>query len=350
MRETKWERWAGTLPTQKRKPLVVESGIRYGPFVVWARVTKRNKADIDLLGNTAYSVDHLPSGTHIIGIPIGQQALAKGIVIELLDLPGVDWDASPLTLSPEDTVRAWEICHPPPVRRKRRAEDYAPLVWAPEYPGYFGPSDDLATYDRANAKALNEGKPPPYIRQAAALLREEYIMARFTVGKKAPLSREDLYEGVKGSRAFASPQLPPGFPTGYEGVKRIIEGLWKLGGEIHALADAMITFWEHSQVGKIDSDVLPSQWAAWEGEYKRLVIKGVCNWSICAVMYDTLPRGDKAKIEGKLGYVGNHRQGYAALGRKTFLRSPLLPKLREYRRLRLLGAEQAYEELDRCLT
>ena len=336
-----WGNWEGTIPTSKG-PLTI-NGSKYGPFVISSSTAPdRKTAD-------TYTIDHIPSGTHIFGVPMGQQKLAKGIVIDLMALPGIDWEASTLTLTPEQLAAVWEVCHPPPVPKVKRGTKSGakkvPLFVQAVYPPYFTPSDDLRTYDQLNEKDFAEGRWPRFVGEVARLLGLEVMMVRFTVGKRAPLLPDDVYEyaKVKGGRAFAEPQLPPGFPRGYAGCRQIIEGLWKLGTLIDTLADLMITYHDTAEASGQEFD--DSQWLYWDRQFKDYIIKGWANWSIAAVMFEGLPKSDKQKITGKLGYVGGLRMGYHPLGLKTFLRSEKLPRLREVRRLRIYGVERKYQEM-----
>lgn len=343
----KWQDWQGTIPTSKGP--VAKEGTRLGPFLVSKATSRRDDEGVWLKGPTDYSIDHIPSGTHIYAVPMGQQKLAKGIVIDLLDLD-IDWETPRLDLATPALAQVWEVCHPPPKPKpvRLKTKDKTPVVWEAEYPSFFTPSADLLAYDAVNAQMLGEGKWPAYIKEASNLLGLEVMVARFTAGRNAPLLPEDAYEyaKVKGGRAFAVPDLPPGFPGGYQGCRQIVEGLWKLGGVIDALADCMITYWETAEGNTSEPCFDLSQWLAWEREFKSLVIKGWGNWALAASLFDALPKRDKEKITGVLGYVGTRKAGYDALGRKTFLRSEKLPKLREYRRLRIWGVEREYEEVE----
>lgn len=290
------------------------------------------------MGADAYAITHLPSGTHIFAVPMGQQKLAKGIVIDLLALAGVDWETPNLHPTFDQLASIWTVCHPPPQRKvitfKRSKE---PLVLEPDYPHWFNPSDELVTLDTLNVKAWVEGGWPAYLADAGELLWREVIVATFTAGAKASALPDDVP-----IRSHVHLQLPPGFPRDYSGVRQIVEGLWKLGSQIDALADAMCTYWETRETAGFDL----AQWLTWEQEFKRLVQKGWCNWSIAATLFEQLPRADKEKITGILGFVGNRKQGYGPLGRKTFLRSEKLPTMNRYRRIRLGMVEAAYEELE----
>lgn len=332
--------WEGTLPTSK-EPLTVK-GTRLGPLVIHPCVSRRDNDGALLIGATDYAIDHIPSGTHIFAVPFGQQKLAKGIAVDLLALPGIDWYAAPLMLAPEQVAEVWRVCHPPPKRRVVKPKGKAPpLTFRPLYPDWFTPSEELAIYDAANAAALDRGQVPPYLAEASQLYGLETLMVRFTAGKRAPLLPQDVYEyaKVRGSRAFATPDLPAGFPQGYAGCRQIIEGLWHLGNRIDALAECMVGYYDTA--GDMFSD---DQWLAWEREFREYIQKGWANWALAGALFDTLPQSDKAKITGKLGYVGDRRQGYAALGHKTFLRSPHLPRLRECRRLYKIQIEREYDD------
>jgi hypothetical protein len=347
----KWEKWSGTIPTSKG-PLAVE-GDRYGPFLVRKVVSRGDNITAD-----AYQIDHIPTGAYIHALPLGGSKLAKGLVVDLFELRLVDWykappaagESSPQMIQYLIDKTTEEFNHTvarPRIRKemqeknaKKKGGVSSAIGIMPIYPSFFTPSieledDDqfLATYlhagltKNASNKALTALVPETIVRASQALWRET-MMARFTAGTRAPALESDIPPAPP-----VNLRLPPGFPTGYEGVSKIIKGLWKLGSELHALADCMINMWETVEGDPTEPYFNDQQFMAWHHEYRRLIQKGWGNWALAAAMYEALPAADKAKITDTLGFVGDKRQGYHQLGIKTFLRSPLLPKARLYRRL-----------------
>jgi hypothetical protein len=324
--QPKWEKWSGTIPTSKG-PLAVE-GERYGPFLL-RKVELRD----DVAASEVYQIDHIPTGAYIHALPTGGYKLAKGLVVDLYDVFGHgvmhDYDkcVKALALCQQVSEEFDRTVARPRIRKEmqaKRAKDKGPqgaVVLEPIYPTWFTPSDDLQDLDTDAIATLD----PKLITQASTLLWRETMMARFTAGTKAPALETDIPPAPP-----VNLRLPPGFPTGYEGVSKIIKGLWKLGSELHALADCMIVLWEQDDH---NDPAFNQQFMAWHHEYRRLIQKGWGNWALAAAMYEALPAADKAKITDTLGFVGDKRQGYHQLGIKTFLRSPLLPKARLYRRL-----------------
>lgn len=334
----KFERWKGILPGVGE----VE-GWRYGPFLIRAVVSRKDEEGAWLLGNTDYAIEHLPSGAFIWATSLGDQKRAKGFCVDLLDQRDIDWEANPLALTEEQRARVWALLHPPPKRweppkvPRKKLPKGTPLLVCPVYYEWFTPSETLRTLDAENARALSKGEWPQYIGQAGRRYLREVMMARFAAGSKAVVLEEDI--PIRG--LVVNPQLPQGITPDYRGVKTLTERLWKLGSEIHALADCMVDLWrtDPDDWGKEDR----RQWRAWEAEFKALIQQGWLDWTLVIFLFCQLPEEDQAKVTSVLGYVGDSRQSHHTFGYKTFLRSPLLPRLRECRRLYRYRQEAKYE-------